>query len=94
MLDEVIWPCDGQTGSSSPPKRHGRQFIFCIEPATFASYRRQQRSAWRNIQGLSFLDVAKAMNRSVDSVEKLWVRGLAKLKQQMDSNDQNNRTNQ
>ncbi len=47
----------------------------------------------RNIQGLSFLDVAKAMNRSVDSVEKLWVRGLAKLKQQMDSNDQNNRTN-
>ena len=38
----------------------------------------------RNIQGLAFADVAKAMNRSVDSVEKLWVRGLAKLKQQMD----------
>ncbi len=39
----------------------------------------------RNIQGLAFADVAKAMNRSVDSVEKLWVRGLAKLKQQMDT---------
>lgn len=38
----------------------------------------------RNIQGLSFVEVASAMNRTVDSVEKLWVRGLAKLKQQMD----------
>ena len=34
----------------------------------------------RHVEGLPFLDVAKAMNRSVDSVEKLWVRGLAKLK--------------
>jgi RNA polymerase sigma-70 factor (ECF subfamily) len=39
----------------------------------------------RNIQGLSFSEVAAAMNRTVDSVEKLWVRGLAKLKQQLDS---------
>ena len=38
----------------------------------------------RNIQGLPFKDVAQAMQRSVDSVEKLWVRGLAKLKQEMD----------
>ena len=39
----------------------------------------------RNIQGLAFADVAKAMNRSVDSVEKLWVRGLARLKHEMDA---------
>ncbi len=39
----------------------------------------------RNIQGLPFAEVANAMGRTVDSVEKLWVRGLAKLKQQMDS---------
>jgi RNA polymerase sigma-70 factor (ECF subfamily) len=35
----------------------------------------------RHIDGLPFADVARAMNRSVDSVEKLWVRALAKLKQ-------------
>jgi RNA polymerase sigma-70 factor (ECF subfamily) len=38
----------------------------------------------RNIQGLPFKDVALAMEKSVDSVEKLWVRGLAKLKLEMD----------
>lgn len=37
----------------------------------------------RHIEGLPFAEVAKAMGRSVDSVEKLWVRGLAKLKTAM-----------
>ncbi|QDV44645.1 ECF RNA polymerase sigma factor SigW [Stieleria neptunia] len=37
----------------------------------------------RHVDGLPFADVAKAMGRSVDSVEKLWVRGLAKLKTTM-----------
>lgn len=37
----------------------------------------------RHVEGLSFAEVAKAMGRSVDSVEKLWVRGLAKLKTSM-----------
>ena len=34
----------------------------------------------RHVDGLPFAEVARAMGRSVDSVEKLWVRGLAKLK--------------
>jgi RNA polymerase sigma-70 factor (ECF subfamily) len=34
----------------------------------------------RHLEGLSFTDIAAQMGRSVDSVEKLWVRGLAKLK--------------
>lgn len=38
----------------------------------------------RNIQGLPFKEVADIMERTVDSVEKLWVRGLARLKQEMD----------
>ncbi|SMP73320.1 RNA polymerase, sigma subunit, ECF family [Neorhodopirellula lusitana] len=37
----------------------------------------------RHVDGLPFAEVARLMNRSVDSVEKLWVRGLAKLKQHM-----------
>ena len=35
----------------------------------------------RHIEGLSFPDIGHRMNRSVDSVEKLWVRGLARLRQ-------------
>lgn len=37
----------------------------------------------RHVEGLPFAEVAKAMGRSVDSVEKLWVRSLAKLKTTM-----------
>jgi RNA polymerase sigma-70 factor (ECF subfamily) len=37
----------------------------------------------RHLEGLSFAEVASRMNRSVDSVEKLWVRALGKLRQAM-----------
>lgn len=36
----------------------------------------------RHWQGRSFHDVAAAMGRSVDAVEKLWVRALARLKRE------------
>jgi RNA polymerase sigma-70 factor (ECF subfamily) len=35
----------------------------------------------RHLQGLSFPEVAARMGRSVDSVEKLWARGLVRLRQ-------------
>ncbi len=35
----------------------------------------------RHLQGLPFAEVARQMGRSVDSVEKLWVRALARLRQ-------------
>jgi RNA polymerase sigma-70 factor (ECF subfamily) len=34
----------------------------------------------RHLEGLSFAEVAERMGRSVDSVEKLWVRALARLR--------------
>jgi RNA polymerase sigma-70 factor (ECF subfamily) len=34
----------------------------------------------RQFEGLSFADLAQRLERSEDSVQKLWVRGLAKLK--------------
>jgi RNA polymerase sigma-70 factor, ECF subfamily len=40
----------------------------------------------RHVDNLSFADVAKQLGRSVDSVEKIWVRGLAKLKQHIGDN--------
>jgi len=35
----------------------------------------------RNLEGLTFPQVAQRMGRSVDSVEKLWMRGLVRLRQ-------------
>ena len=37
----------------------------------------------RNLQGRSFPEVALAMKRSVDSVEKLWTRALVRLRRLM-----------
>ena len=34
----------------------------------------------RHLEGLPFAEVAQMMDRSVDSVEKLWVRALARLR--------------
>lgn len=35
----------------------------------------------RHLEGLTFAQVAERMGRSVDSVEKLWMRGLTRLRQ-------------
>ena len=35
----------------------------------------------RHLEGLPFADVAARMERSVDSVQKLWIRALAQLRQ-------------
>ena len=36
----------------------------------------------RHLEGLTFPQVAERMGRSVDSVEKLWLRGLTRLRQE------------
>jgi len=36
----------------------------------------------RHLQGLTFPEVARRMERSQDSVEKLWLRGLARLRRE------------
>ncbi len=40
----------------------------------------------RHLEGLTFPEVARRMGRSLDSVEKLWMRGLARLRQLMAAN--------
>jgi RNA polymerase sigma-70 factor (ECF subfamily) len=39
----------------------------------------------RHLEGLPFADVARRMDRTVSSVEKLWVRALARLRQVLES---------
>jgi RNA polymerase sigma-70 factor, ECF subfamily len=41
----------------------------------------------RNLEDLSFADVAKRMRRSEDAVQKLWVRALARLRKALDEGD-------
>ena len=39
----------------------------------------------RHIEGLTFPEIARRMERTQDSVEKLWVRGLARLRKEMEA---------
>ena len=38
----------------------------------------------RHMEGLTFPEIARRMERTQDSVEKLWVRGLARLRKEME----------
>jgi RNA polymerase sigma-70 factor (ECF subfamily) len=46
----------------------------------------QQVIVLRHLQGLAFVEVARQMDRSVDSVEKLWVRALRQLREVLGGN--------
>jgi RNA polymerase sigma-70 factor (ECF subfamily) len=37
----------------------------------------------RHLEGLTFPEVARRLGRTVDSVEKLWARGLARLRRSL-----------
>ena len=41
----------------------------------------------RSLEGLTFREVAKRMNRTLDSVTKLWYRAFMQLQEKMESND-------
>ena len=43
----------------------------------------REAACLRHLEGLPFPEVARRMGRSQDSVEKLWMRGLARLRQIM-----------
>lgn len=71
--------------ATSPSQHFARNEAFLQLAAALESLSEDYRTVitLRHVEGLPFADVARAMNRSVDSVEKLWVRALAKLKTTM-----------
>ncbi|WP_442510946.1 sigma-70 family RNA polymerase sigma factor [Novipirellula sp. SH528] len=73
-------------GNATSPSQHfARNEAFLQLAAALEGLPEDYRQVivLRHVEGLSFAEVASAMQRSVDSVEKLWVRALAKLKTTM-----------
>jgi len=70
---------------TSPSQHFARNEAFLQLAAALEALPEDYRQAiiLRHLEGFSFAEVAKLMGRSVDSVEKLWVRGLAKLRVSM-----------
>ena len=70
---------------TSPSQQFARNeaFLQLVEALEGLPEDYRQVIVLRHVEGLPFSEVAQAMGGSVDSVEKLWVRGLAKLKTKM-----------
>jgi RNA polymerase sigma-70 factor, ECF subfamily len=70
---------------SSPSQRASRREQAVLLADALEKIPEDYREAivLRHLEGLTFPEVARRMGRSLDSVEKLWVRGLALLRQAM-----------
>jgi RNA polymerase sigma-70 factor (ECF subfamily) len=70
---------------TSPSQHFARNEAFLELAAALESLPEDYRQVivLRHVEGLAFADVAVAMGKTVNSVEKLWVRGLARLKSAM-----------
>lgn len=69
---------------SSPSQQamRGEQTVLVAEAMARLPDDYQTVLVLRHLEGLTFPQVAERMGRSVDSVEKLWLRGLARLKRE------------
>jgi RNA polymerase sigma-70 factor (ECF subfamily) len=43
---------------------------------------------FRHLEGLSFAEVAQRMDRSIDSVKKLWIRALSRLRDSLGASNE------
>ncbi len=76
----------GIAGDFTSPSQHfarNEAFLRLAEALERLPEDYRQVIVLRHVEALPFAEIARVMQRSVDSVEKLWVRGLAKLKQSM-----------
>jgi RNA polymerase sigma-70 factor (ECF subfamily) len=72
-------------GGSSPSQQAARreQAVLLADALEQLPENYREVLVLRHLEGLTFPEVAKRMERSQDSVEKLWMRGLARLRQIM-----------
>jgi RNA polymerase sigma-70 factor (ECF subfamily) len=75
-LDERL--IDRSTPSAAAARRERGVQLANALAALPAAYR--EAVVLRHLEGLPFAEIALHMGRSVDSVKKLWIRGLAQLR--------------
>ena len=71
-----------QHSSPSQQAMRGEQTLLVAEAMSRLPADYQTVLVLRHLEGLTFPQVAERMERSVDSVEKLWLRGLTRLKKE------------
>jgi RNA polymerase sigma-70 factor, ECF subfamily len=86
-LDQSATQLDrGLVAAQSSPSQHAarrEQAVLLADALAQLPDDYREVLVLRHLEGLSFPEVSQRMQRSVDSVEKLWMRGLARLRQVM-----------
>jgi RNA polymerase sigma-70 factor (ECF subfamily) len=77
-----LWARDLVAPQSSPSQRAARreEAVLLADAVGQLPEDYAEVIILRNLEGLPFADVAQRMGRSVDSVEKLWIRALPRLR--------------
>jgi RNA polymerase sigma-70 factor (ECF subfamily) len=73
-------PVAPQSSPSQQAARHEEAFLLAAALGELSDAYREVLTL-RHLEGLTFPEVAHRMGRSLDSVEKLWMRALARLRQ-------------
>ena len=76
----------GLVASRSTPSQHAvrrEQAVLLAEALSILPEDYREVIIFRQLEELSFADVARRMKRSEDSVQKLWVRALAMLRRSL-----------
>ena len=93
QLDQSSQAMDGGflAAAQSTPSQHAsrrEQAVLLAEALAKLPADYREVIVLRHIEMLPFAEVAARMNRSEDSVQKLWVRALASLRRQLAGSDQ------
>jgi RNA polymerase sigma-70 factor (ECF subfamily) len=90
QLDQSSHAMDGGLlATHSTPSQHAsrrEQAVLLAEALAKLSEDYREVIVLRHLESLSFPEVAARMNRSEDSVQKLWVRALASLRRSLGDN--------
>lgn len=72
-------------GQSSPSQRASRreQAVLLADALDRLAPDHREVVILRHLEGLTFPEVARRMGRTLDSVEKLWVRAIARLRREL-----------
>jgi len=80
LLDRGLWAEQSTPSQAAQRRERGVQLAAALDRLP-PDYR--EVVILRNLEELSFPDVATRMGKTVDSVQKLWVRALASLRRMM-----------
>lgn len=89
-LDDASRSLDGAlVGGASPSETYAQRERAVLLANALATLPENYREAvvLRHLENLSFPEIAERMGRSVDSVKKLWMRGLAQLRRGWEASD-------